>query len=612
MLRSFSDPFIFVFSLSLLLAAGCDTLNLNPRNELGEDDVFKDASLAKSYLNDAYSGIGSGFSGVTMASGVDEAKHTHGWGDGPVRKCNMSATDRGWWDMREWFWEGQQVFEKFAWSEVYGQIRTINIFLRRIEESTAVSSSLKETLMGEAYFLRAFFYHNLMRQHGGVPLIARPFELSGDLEQYQVPRATFKETIDFIVADLDSAATRLSMEPRRKGDAARGAALALKSRVLLYAASDLYSASKSSFDMPEVKYTSGSQQERWEEAKEAAKVVMDLGKYQLPNADSPKEYHDNLLEEDNPEFIWARYFSPDGGEAHDWAVWEAPNGWNSWSGDVPTQQHVNAYENADGTRFKWEGANPESASSPVDAENPYENRDPRFYANIMYNGVEYRPRPAGLQGQDPIGIYQPGWYEMPNQDNLRPGLDTRQGPVQSWNGTWTGYNLIKFLDTEIDPNKEQAYNPWPFIRYAEILLNYAEASANLGDRQDAVEALNTVRNRVGMPDVPPDGGPSRTLMERIQQEREVELAFEEHRYFDVRRWMIAPEVYSEGAKRVRIEGELVDEDHPDAENLVNNYYNYKYNVKQVDQRGWDTSCYFVPIAQDEMNRNPELVQNPEY
>jgi len=484
--------------------------------------------------------------------------------------------------------------------------------LSRIRKSEAIPSDTREMLMGEAYFLRAFFYHNLLRVHGGVPYLTGAFELSGDLEQYQLPRNTFKETVDFIVADLDSAITRLPVDARRGGTATRGAALALESRVWLHAASDLFAADKSPFDMEEVKYTSGTQQERWRKAKEAAQAVIDLGKYHLPQANTPGEYHRALLREDNPEFIWARYFSEGGGEAHNQSLWLSPNGYNGWTGDAPTQQHVNAYEMADGSEFEWEGADPTSTDEPVDADNPYDDRDPRFKANVLHNGADWRSRPSGLANLDPKGVIQTGWYEVPDREELRPGLDTREGPAQQWNGTKTGYNLRKFVSPNVLPKAGQAYNPWPFIRYAEILLNYAEASAELGETEDALWALNKVRSRVGMPDVPASGGPDRTLIERIRQEREVELAFEEFRYFDVRRWMIAPEVYSEGAKGIRIEGRRVDESHPDARQLTEYYYDYDYRVIQVDERRWQNKNYFVPITRDEMERNPNLVQNPGY
>ena len=154
---------------------------------------------------------------------------------------------------------------------------------------------------------------------------------------------------------------------------------------------------------------------------------------------------------------------------------------------------------ADGSQFEWEGGDPTSAEEPIDAENPYKNRDPRFYANVFYNGSDWRPRPEGAQSIDPKGVVQTGFYEMPNREDMRPGLDTRKGPIEPWNGTRTGYAIKKFIDRDIDPKNAQAYNPWVFMRYAEVLLNKAEAEANLGNTEAALSALNKVRSRVGMP-----------------------------------------------------------------------------------------------------------------
>jgi len=583
-----------------LLFAGCDSLNLQPPDELASEQVWEDPALIRGYLNDVYARTGFGFGPVMVSSGVDEAKHTHGWDDAPVRLSNMTPDELGFWS------GGWEIIEKYQWGEVYELVRDLNTLIKNAKQSEALSSASKATLLGEAYFLRAFFYHNLLRVHGGVPTIAGTFELSGDLEQYQVPRSSFAETVNFIVADLDSAAARLPLEARRKGAVSKGAALALKCRVRVHAASDLFAENPSGMEV--TGYTGGSQQNRWQKAKEASQAVIDMNEYSLEQASTPEAYHELFTKGNESGTIWARYFSESGGQAHNQSLWTSPNGYSSWTGDAPTQQHVNAYEMADGSQFEWEGGDPASADEPVEAEDPYDNRDPRFYANILYNGADWRPRPEGLQSLDPKGVIQTGWYEDPDREGLRPGLDTREGPVQTWNGTKTGYNLAKFVDRDILPSQGQAYNEWQFLRYAEVLLNYAEASANLGDTQDALRALNKVRSRVGMPDVPADGGPNRTLLERIRQEREVELAFEEFRYFDVRRWMIAPEVYSEGAKGVRIEGEL----DPNGQLLVDHRYDYKYNVRQVDQRQWNDKAYFVPIPRDEMNKNPELVQNPGY
>lgn len=612
-----------VFVGTLLLVSGCDTLDLDtePRTELSSDAIWQDATLIKNYLADIYNNTGVGYGDPMQTPGaVDEALNIHGHPGGANIQSNMTAADRGIWSSPGWRPPDNPPYRNYYWPNVYSSIRDLNLLLENVKGNEQLPTTERETILGEAYFLRAYFYHNLMQKHGGVPLIEQVFELSGDLSQYQVPRGTFKETIDFIVQDLDRAADRLSLQARQKGAASKGAALALKSRVLLYAASDLYEPTKSPFSMEEVTYTGdASQRERWERARDAAQAVIELGQYQLEPASSSREYHKLFTKGNEGGTIWARYFSAEGGWAHNQSQWVSPNGYNSWTGDAPTQQHVDAYEMEDGSEFEWEGADPVSASEPVDAKNPYDDRDPRFEANILYNNAEWRPRPAALRpSEGQLGIIQTGSYESPD-GKLRPGLDTRGSSNQSWNGTKTGYNLKKFVDRDINPNQEQAYNPYVYIRYAEVLLNYAEAQYELQGNATSVgsgmmsakEALDRVRDRVGMPGVPPDGGPNRTFVERIRQEREVELAFEGHRYFDVRRWMIGPEAYQD-AMAVQVVGRLTDESDPEAQKLVNNWYDYEYNVIAQQERQWNDPNYFVPIPQDEMDRNPELVQNPGY
>jgi len=607
-----------VLACSLLFVVGCtDTLGVDPRDELPEDAVWEDSSLIDAFLNEIYSGIGYGFGTPSLSSMVDEAKFTHGWGISPNETNTISPTDRGSFGPGA-FESDFDTFERFRWDKVYGRIRDINRFLENVPGSSALSSDEKETLIGEARFLRAYFYHNLMRLHGGVPLVDGLFELGGGLESFQMPRNSFKETIDFIVNDLDAAAERLPIEGRDQGAATKGGALALKSRVLLHAASDLYNENPS--DMEETGFTSGSQQERWEQAKGAAQAVIDLGVYSLENVHvlgdpmaTADAYHELLIkgEPGGTGAIWTRFFDPSVGgfasDQHDISLWSSPNGYLSWSGDAPLQQHVDQYEMNDGSVFEWEGGDPVSTNEPIDVENPYKDRDPRFYANILFNGANWRERPSGPNNIDPKGVIQTGRYEMPGQEELRSGLDTRSGPFQDWNGSRTGYNMRKFIANDILPHNTKAHNPWPFLRYAEILLNFAEASVELGDTDDALWALNQIRARVGMPEVPPNGGPNRTLMERVRQERAVELAFEQHRYFDVRRWMTVEEAYQD-AKGIDIVGRL----DPDGELLVENRYNFLYNVRKIDNRGWNDKAYFLPIPQEEIDRNPNLVQNPGY
>ena len=611
------------FVCSMLFLAGCDSLNLEPKDELGADRVFQDPALAEAYLNEVYARTGLGYGDPMPTPGVtDEAFNTHGHPGTQNIQSTLSPGDRGIWDAPGWRPADNPPYQGYNWNSVYSSIRDLNLFIENVKGNQNMPSDQRDQLLGEAYFLKGFFYQNLMKLYGGIPVIDRVFELSGGVAQYQVPRNTFPETVDAIVADLDSAATLLDMSARRQGTATEGAAMALKSRVLLYAASDLYNNSPFG-DNEYVSYTSGSQQDRWQRAADAAQAVIDMGAYSLEQTPTPESYHE-LFTKGNPSgTIWARYFDENASFNHNQSQFTSPNGYFSWSGDTPTQQHVNAYDMADGSNFQWEGADP-TPSTPdarepdrdsVDAESPYVNRDPRLYANIQFSGADWRSRPSGEPASvDPAGVILTGKYEMPD-GSMKFGLDTGNGP-QPWNSSRTGYNLRKFVDRDVVPHQEQAYNPWIFIRYAEVLLNKAEAEANLGNMGPAMSALNRVRTRVGMPPITQsDFSGKEELLGHIRNEREVELAFEGHRYFDVRRWKMGPEVY-EDARGIEVTGHLKDgmgESGMALGNLVaQDSYNYFFKVINLQEREWSDKNYFLPFSNDEVNRNPELVQNPGY
>lgn len=583
-----------VFLLLGLSACDSSIMDASPKDQLSDETVFADPNLAESFLNDIYRGTGHGLNGTTLWALTDDGHNTRGGGTTQHMQSNISPSDPG--------AIGGDRFAHYRWSNLYGSIREANIFLNQID-GAEFGEAKKRRMKGEAYFLRAYFYQNLLRIYGGVPVFTKVYGLNDDFE---APRNSFKETVDFIVANADSAAALLpvSYTGVDVGRATKGAALALKARMLLYAASDLYNMNPSG--QPENGYTGGQDRiAQWRAAKNAAKAVMDLGVYSLfrPDPATPEEaaknYADIWLTPLNNEFIFARYFIQSRGttDIPNVGRYDGPNGYHNWGSNTPTQNLVDAYRMADGSKFDW--------NNPAEAGAPYEKRDPRFYASIQYDGARWVPRPADVASLDPVGIIQTFTALTLPDGSTVPGLDSRFGPIEDWNGTYSGYYKRKAIDPAVDHQFVSQEVPWIFIRYAEILFDYAEASIELNELDDAVTALNRIRRRGGMPGFSVGMGQA-ALREEYRNERRVEMAFEEQRYFDARRWMIAPAVFGENARGIKI---LVKGTNPLDRS---SYYDYQYSLLDVEQRRWDDKMYFMPIPRDEMNRNGLLRQNPGY
>jgi starch-binding outer membrane protein, SusD/RagB family len=273
-------------------------------------------------------------------------------------------------------------------------------------------------------------------------------------------------------------------------------------------------------------------------------------------------------------------------------LFNGPNGWHNWGGNTPVGQFADAFEMKDGTAFSW--------SNSSHAANPYVNRDPRFYATILYEGAQWRPRPSDVSEADPIGVVQVGTYDKGG--TTVPGLDTRNSPIEDWNGGYTGYYLRKFIDPSINHQYNKQQLPFRRFRYAEIVLNYVEACIELNEEDEARTYLNMIRARAGMPAVNESGT---ALRDRYRNERRVELAYEEHRYYDVRRWMIAPDAY-EDAQGVIVTGDMASDG-----TISNRKYTQDLSVQDREWRT-DNAFYFLPIKLDEMNKNNKLIQNPQY
>lgn len=580
----------YILGLTLLLHSGsCNTdfLNVQPQDRLTDAAVWSDPALAEAFVNEIYRGLNHGLRELMTASLADESQFIHNYGSTQVIQSNLTPADIGSWSRGD--------FNEFRWVDLYNRIRQINLFKENIDKVPFDNQSTKDRLKGEVHFLNAYFYHNLVRLHGGVPIVKRTFALKDD---FLVPRNTLAESIQYIVEECDAAASLLPLthEARNIGRATKGAALALKSRMLLYGASELYNNSSwaSSYAKPEfISYTSGDRNARWRAAKDAAKAVIDLGIYSLQKTGNPiKDYTDVFLTKDSKEAIFSRSFLKSRG-------WEdgalpglanGPNGYHNWGGNTPIQELVDDYEMEDGSKFSW--------SNPVHAAAPYEDRDPRFYASILYDQAPWRPRPSDAAKIDPVGKVIIRSVETARGVWL-PGLDTRKGPIEDWNGGYSGYYLRKFIDPTVVHEYAAAGGnqevPWHFFRLAEMHLNYAEACLGLGLQDEAKTYINMIRDRAGMPSITESG---QALIDRYRNERRIELVFEQHRYFDVRRWMIAPQALGRNANGIIIEDPI---DGP-----------VKYTVSKIQNRAWNNKMYFLPIILDEMNRNKNLVQNPLY
>ncbi|UHG94369.1 RagB/SusD family nutrient uptake outer membrane protein [Spirosoma oryzicola] len=545
--------FSLVIITALLGLGGCshDLLDKAPVDRITDEAVWSDPALVQTFVNSKYRDLGFGFNWngdeLLWASASDESLFSHDYGMWAINKSEITPSNLAILGSGPTEYNGNMN----PWSKNYRYIRDANQFFDRIG-TVPMDSAQRRQLTGEMTFLRAFRYFDLVRNYGGVPLLTQRFTLGDDYTQ--VKRASLSESIGFVVSEADKAAALLpaTYTGADVGRATKGAALALKARMLLYAASPLYAGTN---DIT-----------RWQTAAQAARAVMELNVYQLYPS-----YQQLFLTPNNSEVIFNRQASQQGDSFQNLERWNGPNGYGGWGGNVPTQNLVDDYETMDGLSIT-------AAGSGYDSQNPYANRDPRLAATILYNGASYRGRA--------VETFRPG------------GLDSPDGP-ESFNTSPTGYYLRKFMNETRDfGSASGSQAPWIYFRLGEIMLNYAEAQNEaVGPDASVYSALNQLRARVSMP--PLRAGLTQAQMrERIRRERQIELAFEEHRYYDVRRWKIAPTTENLPIRRASITKDGLGK--------------LRYEYPSVQERRFSDRNYFLPIPLKETQANPALVQNPGY
>jgi len=578
--------FLFIFlSVSVgLLSCNKDILDLKPLDSVTDANVWSDPKLVLSFVNRRYDQVGWGWSESWMSSVTDETYLTWSRGCEPITQGYVSPSDLG--RMNGAWWGG----DNRSWSTIWANIKDCNVFFTNIDKVPFTDEALKKRYTGEVTFIRALMYHDLVSKWGGMPLITQVYDLTNLDEGATLPRNTYKECVDFIVSECDKAATLLpaSYSGSDIGRATSVAALALKSRVLLYAASPLMN--KSGVD-PLVGYPT-PESDRWQKAANAAKAAIDLATangyalYDKYGSDVKTNYIQMFLDKSNPEVIFSRqnYGSPNNIQYLDQS--NGPNGNDQWGGNTPIQEFVDAFEMADGSKFDW--------NDPFKAANPYANRDKRLYATVLSDGDTWKGRIINTH------------FDEQADGSLKGGSDTKDGAIGSWNASKTAYNVRKFLNENYVVNSwtftgASAQN-WIWFRLGELYLNYAEAEYNLNNESEAKAALNTIRRRARMPDVTTTGT---ALWNEIVNERRVELAFEEHRYFDTRRWLIGNDVLNKAATGILI--------------IKKKDGTTQYNAHTNDSRTLVESRKFVagkmewlPIPQSEIDKNRNFKQNPGY
>lgn len=568
---------IMVFTTFTIFLSSCKEkwLDIEPQDRVSEDAVWDNPSVADLFLNDIYGYLPPyRTTGWWSESWTDNCMNVQTWqGQAEIVRSGSLSPSNTLFTIKRY-----DAVNDWAWDVNFSYIRKCNVFIQKVRQSETLTSEYKTGRVAEAKFLRAWFYMTTFKYFGGLPIIEEPLDEKTQGDAIFRERATPQETAAFISRDCQEAADSLPVDQPEWGRITKGAALALKGYIELLAASPLSNPDGNT--------------ELWAKAAASYKQVMDMAKYQLTNY-----YHGLFIEDNNhnAEMILPyviRY--PLANEDQDVRFLEdlygpanaiiEPFGVVNYSivESAPTQDLVDAYRMKDGKTI--------SESPLYDAAHPYENREPRFYESIIYDGAPFRDGFIYTRKGDPYNAV----------DRART----------SW-VTPTGYYIRKTYDERINgllerPKGKKNHGDWPLLRYADVLLGYAEAQNEaVGPDQSVLDAINEIRTRtdVSIPSIQDTYGvvSKEQMREIIRNERRIELAFEDKRYTDITRWKIGNKL--QGFVR-GVEPSL---------NTVTNQISYEYfNVVPQSYIITNDKNYRLPIPLSIMEKNPKLTQNPGY
>lgn len=529
---------MFLATIFVVLT-GCENfLTKTPSDEVSSSIFFTQEKDLLYAVNAVYSTVDyrGGQNDMRIENCTDNAIDIHSW-----NQCynlgNGTATS----------YDG---YVENRWDNRYIAIQAVNRILEGADGVTDIDAAFKARLIAEAKFFRAYCYLDLIYLFGDVPFITS--SVTPD-EALKCTRDDGDDILDSMIVDIDNIYEDLplSYSGTDIGRVTRGAALTLKARILLY-------------------------QQKWSESAAAAKAVMDLGVYSIyPNYATLFDYSGIQNEE-----VILDYQAMQGvSQGETYLINYGTQSVGCWSCSTPLQSLVDDYECTDGLTIN---------ESPLyNYLHPWNNRDPRLTYTILYPGHDWQD---GVYNSIPGATY-PG-------KTIVPGDDLTDGVGEQWNKSYTGYNWLKYVSqTDID-NSDFRDSGIHFIlmRYAEVLLMYAEAKTEANDIDQSVyDALNLIRNRsdVNMPDIE-SGKTQAQLRTIIRRERRVELAFEGLRLFDIRRWKIAEDVI------------------PGVPEGLSYYVNGEKITMSYGTRIFDPAKHYLwPIPQNEVDVT-DLEQNPNW
>lgn len=562
---------LFLVPLFILIHS-CDFLDRETDSIMDKRMTFTSYDRASRFLVSAYSLLPEGFNRIDgeamFDAATDDAEHAK-------ESSSIQLFNRGSWNPME--------NPDNMWNRYYSGIRIANEFIENADDinldrfkldpynQQEYQNRLKdiEIWKAEAHFLRAYFHFELLKRFGPIPVITSTLSITDDYAG--LPRPSMDDCIGFIVDECNGAANVLETYPWRDdasalGRATKGAALALKSRALLYAASPLY------LDWKNISENNKpSDPVKWEKAAQAAKAVIDLKNGNGSIVYSLHGNYANLFQNNfqNNEYIFMRRYT----SSSSFENYNFPISYGGKGGINPSLNLVNAYEMKDGSAFNW--------NKQENANQPHFFRDDRLNATILLNDSTWK------------------------ESKIQSWIGGKDGQYNT-NATKTGYYIRKYANENVNliTGGGVLGHTWPFFRLAEIYLNYAEALNEYDPgNADIAYYINLIRRRAKQPDLP-SGLAQQEMRERIRNERRVELAFEEHRAWDVRRWKTAKNTLGSDLLGIEITmkaGQTTGTPGNEA---------FTYRSVLVEKRVFEEKMYWYPIPLSELMKMKGWEQNP--